>query len=706
MYSLAEVKAGEELARVQVALAGIDVDPLIAEGDQHVSLAAIAERLRQEHYDILYIVAHGSTRKDESYLWLESATGETERVTGTALAVELEKLAEPPLLVALLACESAGAPASPALSAIGPRLAAAGIPAVLAMQGKISIESGGKFMSAFFSELNRAGVLDAAMAAARNAILTQPDFWMPVLYTRLQGGLIYGEAAPVVIRPPELRKLNRGLLAAIVGVALLVIAVGIFLAVQNVRTQETLKATPTPSEMTKGFNVAIAEFSVIDEQGQPLRGKDGQAMADYLYDRLQGELAAAPDLDEELWPARFTGPILGDDPDARRAAAAARTEQIHAHLLIFGQVRVANGIGSFTPEFYVSYQGFERNAPEILESNLLGEALEVTIPFQREQAAAGGNPALVARSRALGLLTIGLGYYAFDRYEQALSYFDQAVDTPGWLDSAGKEIAYLMRGNARLRLVGQKQQHQDLTTEQFLALQADLIPAQADYQKAWDITDETYGRALIGLGGVAYLQAIKDANVWSPETIDAALLKQAEDYFNQALNLADQPPEYHLPAKAHFSLGQVYQVRGEAFGQLEQLDQAEAEYNQVIEAYKTGAVSLQEMASQAYARLGYLEIVRGSIEGAVNQYEAALEIASPYYQAVFSDALGRLYFEYGIQAVEAGDETNARPRLQRAEKLLEEALRRAQANTDQALVDEYQALLKTLRDEYGSYLQE
>jgi tetratricopeptide (TPR) repeat protein len=528
---------------------------------------------------------------------------------------------------------------------------------------------------------------------------------MPVLYTRLQGGLIYGEAEPVVIRPPELRRLNRGLLAAIVGVALLVIAVGIFLAVQNVRTQETLKATPTPSEMTKGFNVAIAEFSVVDEQGQPLNGKDGLVMADYLYDRLLGELAAAPDLDEELWPASLTGPILGDVPQARRSAAAARAEQIHAHVLIFGQVRVVDGIGSFIPEFYVSYQGFARNAPEILESNLLGDELEVTIPFQREQAAGGGNPALVARSRALGLLTIGLGYYAFDRYEQALSYFDQAVNTPDWLDSAGKEIAYLMRGNARVRLVGQEQQRLDLTTEQFQALQTDLIPAQADYQKAWEITGGAYGRALIGLGGVAYLQAFRDPNAWSPETVDETLLKQAEDFFNQALNLPDQPVEYHLPAKAHFSLGQVYQVRGEAFGQEELFDLAKAEYQQVIEEYKAGADSLQEMASQSYARLGYLEIVRGSIEGAVNQYEAALEIASPYYQAVYSDALGRLYFEYGVQAVEAGDETNARPRLQRAEKLLEEALKRAQANTDQVLVDQYQALLTALSEEYGQYLE-
>lgn len=705
VYSLAEVKAAVELPRVQVALAGIEVDPLVAQGEQHVTLEAISERLRQQHYDILYIVAHGSTRKEESFLWLESTTGETARVSGEMLATELEKLAEPPLLVALLACESAGAPASPALAAIGPRLAVAGIPAVLAMQGKISVESGGKFMGVFFSELNREGLLDAAAAVARNAILAQPDFWMPVLYTRLKEGLIYGEAAPITIRPPELRKLNRGLLAAIAGVAVLVIGLGIFLAVQNRRTQEALKATPTPSVMTKGFNVAIAQFSVVDAQGQPLNSSDGQAMADYLYDRLGGELAAAEDLDEELWPAAFTGPILGEDHAARRAAAEARAIQINAHVLIYGQVKVVAGIGSFTPEFYVNYQGFERNAPEIADANILGDALEVVIPFKRDQVAAGENPALVARSRALGFLAVGLGYYAFDRYEQALNYFDQAVKTPGWLDEAGKEIAYLMRGNARVRLIGIQLQRLDITPEELQTVQADLPLAQADYQKAWEVTEGTYGRALIGLGGVAYLQSIQVPGVFTPETVNEALLAQAEAYFKQALALPGQPPEYNLPAKAAFSLGQLYQVRGEAFSQPEQYDQAEAEYQQVIQAYQAGAVALQEFATQAYARLGLLAINRGELENAFNQFEKALEIASPYYQAIYTSSIAVTYFEYGIQAAEAGDEPNARARLQRAETLLEEALARAKANADQTLVNEYEGYLKTLREEYGKYLE-
>src|SRR5262249_52278797 len=79
-----------------------------------------------------------------------------------------------PRLVVLASCQGAGtgageAPAGPgALAALGPRLVGAGIPAVVAMQGDVSMGTVRVFMPAFFEALRpQNGLVDRAPAAAR-----------------------------------------------------------------------------------------------------------------------------------------------------------------------------------------------------------------------------------------------------------------------------------------------------------------------------------------------------------------------------------------------------------------------------------------------------------------------------------------------------------------------------------------------------------
>ena len=74
------------------------------------------------------------------------------------------------------------------LAALGPRLAEAGVPAVLAMQGNISVATISRFMPVFFRELQRDGQIDRAMAAARAAVRDRHDWWAPALFMRLRSG--------------------------------------------------------------------------------------------------------------------------------------------------------------------------------------------------------------------------------------------------------------------------------------------------------------------------------------------------------------------------------------------------------------------------------------------------------------------------------------------------------------------------------------
>ncbi|NTV64022.1 MAG: CHAT domain-containing protein [Oscillochloris sp.] len=155
------------------------------------TLNGIVSQLR-EGFDILYLVCHGSFANGEAQLWLEDEQNQIARVAGKELVNRLRELRERPRLIVLASCQSAGTgQGHDALLAIGPSLAEAGIPAVLAMQGQISMETNAGFMPVFFRELMRDGLIDRAMAVARSQVNQRPDCWMPVLVMRLKSGRIW-----------------------------------------------------------------------------------------------------------------------------------------------------------------------------------------------------------------------------------------------------------------------------------------------------------------------------------------------------------------------------------------------------------------------------------------------------------------------------------------------------------------------------------
>lgn len=450
---------------------------------------------------------------------------------------------------------------------------------------------------------------------------------------------------------------------------------------------------PTPAKMSKDFNIAVAEIPVMDAQGSVIDSQDGSELSQFLYDRLNVSFKEmSPNILHEIWNYDRTGRIAGATPEERRAAAQSRAEEINAHVLIYGVIVQDGDRSAFSPEFYVNYQGFENNAPEVLGGNQLGRSFAVDLPFQREIAASGGNPVLVARSEALSLLTIGLAYYANDDYESALLYFDRAVQIDKWLDGAGKEVAYLLRGNARMRRASL---NKDFT---------DLPFVLEDYTKAWEISDQTYGRALVGMGGVYYLEAIDDPTAVTNSTVDIQKLDQAEKIFQQALALPDQPTSYNIFAKAHFSLGQVYQLRSLNLGEAGMDAKASEEYTQVLQKYEAGDHTLKEIASYSYARLGLLSFIQGNHNEAENYYKKAYEIASPRFKAEYSGYLGIIYLEDGKNQLALGEESSAREKFANAKRYLQIALEEAEAVADQNLIDTFQPAMDQLMNEYGQYI--
>lgn len=195
-YHLAEIDLEGEIHRARASLAGVAVE--VAGQDEPLTLERLTARLRGG-VDVLYLVCHGVLiRKREPYLLLQDEAGDVARIAGEKLAEAIAEMQQPPRLVVLASCESAGTEQgttaegkTTAEASLAPRLAEAGVPAVVAMQGKISMETVEAAMPIFFSELLQDGQIDRALAVARAAVRERHDRWMPALYLRLKRGCIW-----------------------------------------------------------------------------------------------------------------------------------------------------------------------------------------------------------------------------------------------------------------------------------------------------------------------------------------------------------------------------------------------------------------------------------------------------------------------------------------------------------------------------------
>jgi hypothetical protein len=191
---LAPVRVDEELARAREGLASLSLTALPG-----IAAPTAANMLRQVRrgLDVLYLVCHGYVIRDEPVLLLLDEDGHAAPLLGSELIGQLRDLPRLPRLVFLASCQSAGAGAdrrsadAGVLAALGPRLAEVGVPAVVAMQGNVSMTTAAAFTKAFFISLDEDGLVDRATAVARTAVRDRRDWWVPALFMRLKTGRLW-----------------------------------------------------------------------------------------------------------------------------------------------------------------------------------------------------------------------------------------------------------------------------------------------------------------------------------------------------------------------------------------------------------------------------------------------------------------------------------------------------------------------------------
>ncbi len=144
-YGLAPVDVDGEIARASDNLKSIQV--AVAGKDAPLTVDALVDGLRGG-IDVLYLVCHGGLHPQKGpLLYLQDTAGIAKPTGGDELAQRIGELVDRPRLVVLASCESAGSEQESTeglvvagqLVPLAPALAEAGVHAVLAMQGKISI---------------------------------------------------------------------------------------------------------------------------------------------------------------------------------------------------------------------------------------------------------------------------------------------------------------------------------------------------------------------------------------------------------------------------------------------------------------------------------------------------------------------------------------------------------------------------------------
>jgi len=184
-FKLAPVDAAAETAPIVEAIAPIV--PQVAATP--LTLAALLNILESSP-DIVYLIAHGTIVDDEPFLFLCDEANQTVMTPAKKLAENIARLDTPPRLIVLASCQSAGF-SDTSQASLATHLSAAGVPAVIAMQGNITMKSVRQAMPRFFEELFKDGQIDRALSVARFEVRDNQDAWMPALLLRLKSGRIW-----------------------------------------------------------------------------------------------------------------------------------------------------------------------------------------------------------------------------------------------------------------------------------------------------------------------------------------------------------------------------------------------------------------------------------------------------------------------------------------------------------------------------------
>ena len=178
------------------------------------TLDALAARITAQPYTLLHVVCHGTYAPGtgETLLFLAGSDSQVEVVTASRLIERLRTIQGArglPHLAFLATCGSAAPEAEAALGGLGQRLVRElGMPAVVAMTERVSVDTADALAGGFYSRLREHGEADRALAEATAGLAGRFDVTVPALFSRLAGRPLWSDALD---REPTPAEINMGL---------------------------------------------------------------------------------------------------------------------------------------------------------------------------------------------------------------------------------------------------------------------------------------------------------------------------------------------------------------------------------------------------------------------------------------------------------------------------------------------------------------
>ena len=449
---------------------------------------------------------------------------------------------------------------------------------------------------------------------------------------RPAGGATRAPVAPSSYRAAGRRFLRRALtgwtkrtLAVLTALATLVGLTTGVIQLWQIRPSQSGKC-PVSGEL----DVGVARFGQFDSQGKVARSRSGDELAAAVAAGLSSGLEPiTAELQVTICPPSVVGD-LRESGERQSAAAARLAERRRLKILVYGAIHSGTDGAELAPAFFVDPAAVP-GAEELAGEYQLG----ASIPALGELV---GNPvarkkwreAVTARTQALAWLIVGLGELASGEPAAAMRAFLRADGVEGWQENDGKEIIYVLLGNAQ----GRSGRYRE---------------AIGSYTTALRLNPD-YARAQAGLGDAVLHRFQGDCD----RKTDLDGLARAEAAFISARTASDRPRHSDLDLKVLLGLARTHACRSQT-GSRDEWATAEREYRSVIEAYENGNQRARPFAADAWAGLALVYLpVPGAPDATVryqraaDAYSKALDLTRDQVQeARLTAALGYVEFRLG-----------------------------------------------------------